>query len=167
MNEIKALRNLMKQLRQHHEYLLTLAEQKTTAIRNSHRKALKDVMLLEQEEVRTLRQMERERVRVVARVVEQYCPHLESTETMMDWLPYLPDGERTKVEGFREELQTVIQQLKAQNELNQQLLQDGLAVVRATLKAFYPSEDYIGYTSSATVRKPAVDERFSAFDSRA
>ncbi|QQK77909.1 flagellar protein FlgN [Salicibibacter cibarius] len=166
MNEIVALKENLENLIHHHEYLLTLAGKKTKAIQRSDRKALEEIVRLEQGEARTLRQLEKERRRVVTTFIDHHCPHLEADAPMMQWVSYVPEKERLEVEKQRERLQTAIRHLQAKNNLNQQLLNDGLAFVSAMLDAIR-FEDYTMYTSAANTKKTNEHERFSTFDSRA
>ncbi|WP_160112491.1 flagellar protein FlgN [Salicibibacter kimchii] len=166
MNEIRALKESLEKLIQHHEYLLTLADKKTKAIQRSNRKTLEEIVRLEQGEVRTLRQLEKERQRVVATFIDRHCPHLEVDVPMMQWISYVPEKDRWELDEQREKLQTAIRHLQDKNNLNQQLLNDGLAVVGAMLNAIR-HEDYTMYTSAADTKKTNEYERFSTFDSRA
>ncbi|SDI45078.1 flagellar protein FlgN [Natribacillus halophilus] len=167
MSEIAGLKEVIERLRQHHEYLLTLAGQKMTAIGKADRQALEEIVRFEQEERRVLRQLEAERMSIVSALIERYCPHLERNAPIAEWLPYLPEQERRDIEGARENLQTRLNDLRAKNELNQQLLEDGLVIVRATLDALQREEGFITYTSAADAKVSNGYERYSAIDSRA
>ncbi|QQK81581.1 flagellar protein FlgN [Salicibibacter cibi] len=166
MNEIAALKESLENLNKHHEYLLTLAGKKTRAIQRSDHKTLEEIVRLEQGEVRTLRQLDKERRRFVATFIGRHCPHLETDAPMMQWISHVPEKERLEVEEQRDRLQTAIRHLQDKNDLNQQLLNDGLAIVGAMLDAIR-LEDYTMYTSTANTKTTNEHERFSTFDSRA
>lgn len=166
MNDIVTLKESLERLNQHHEYLLALAAKKTKAIQNSDREVLEEIVRLEQGEVRSLRQMEKERRRMVATFIDRHCPHLETDAPMERWISYVPEKERGELEEHKKKLQATIRDLQEKNGLNQQLLNDGLAMVTAMLGAVR-QEEYTVYTSAANTKKTNDFKRFSTFDSKA
>ena len=94
-------------------------------------KFLKD----EQKYVKAIEQVERERQHTVASLIGNQS---QST-SLTDVVKYVSDEERGKLLGQRERLLQLVNQLKSQNQLNQQLIYNSLQYVNLTLDMLRPA----------------------------
>lgn len=168
MKGFSAVQNAFVRLHEYHVHLLTLAREKTAMIRKNSVKDLHEIVRREQKAIRELRKLERERQQTVETLTVNICPADVRAEMMNDWLPYLADQERSALEVLRDQLREVIEALRIQNALNQQLLGDSLAVVQTTLRALQSSTDAVAYSpitkvSGRSDQAPPI----SMFDSKA
>ncbi|MGG6433313.1 flagellar protein FlgN [Anoxybacillus sp. D401a] len=138
---------LMEKLLKLHRGLLQLAKQKTEAIKKSDIGALQDMMNKEQTYVMAIRQLESERMRLLA--------HLREEErTVRCYAKQLEETERATLLQLAGDLSETIAQLKQQNELNMQLLQQSLQFIHFTLDVIMPNEHDITYDPKRTDELP-------------
>ncbi|WP_461202401.1 flagellar protein FlgN [Anoxybacillus sp. TBDG-1] len=130
--------DLMQKLLTFHRGLLQLAEQKTEAIKKSDISTLQQMMTKEQKYVMAIRQLESERMSLLS--------HMSKEErTVSRYAEQLEEKERTKLLQLANELSDTIARLKAQNELNMQLLQQSLQFIHFTLDLMIPNEQDVTY----------------------
>ncbi|WP_297990094.1 flagellar protein FlgN [uncultured Anoxybacillus sp.] len=139
--------DLMQKLLKLHRGLLQLAKQKTEAIKKSDIGALQDMMNKEQTYVMAIRQLESERMRLLAHLPEE-------ERTVRRFAEQLPQQERGALLELADELSALIGELKQQNELNMQLLQQSLQFIHFTLDAIMPNEHDITYDPKRTDELP-------------
>ncbi|EMT45889.1 flagellar protein FlgN [Anoxybacillus flavithermus] len=139
--------DLMQKLLKLHRGLLQLAKQKTEAIKKSDVVTLQDMMNKEQTYVMAIRQLESERMRLLA--------HLHEEErTVRRYAEQLEETERATLLQLASDLSETIAHLKQQNELNMQLLQQSLQFIHFTLDVIMPNEHDITYDPKRTDELP-------------
>ncbi len=138
--------DLMQKLLTFHRGLLQLAEQKTEAIKKSDISTLQQMMTKEQKYVMAIRQLESERMSLLS--------HMSEERTVSRYAEQLEEKERTKLLQLANELRDTIARLKAQNELNMQLLQQSLQFIHFTLDLMIPNEQDVTYDPKRTDELP-------------
>ena len=153
----KIIQNLTNLLRMH-KSLLDLATKKTDIIVESNMEELDALIKTEQAHVAAIEQLERQRQQLVTDYLVAKGSASSLTPTVAELIEAADAPNKAKIQTIREELLTIIDALKAKNELNQKMVYQSLQMVNMTLDMMRPQPtaqaDTMNY-SSKEVRRPA------------
>ncbi|WP_108307331.1 flagellar protein FlgN [Metalysinibacillus jejuensis] len=153
----KIIQNLTNLVRMH-KSLLDLATKKTDIIVESNMEELDALIKKEQAHVAAIEQLERQRQQLVTDYLAAKGSAPSLTPTVAELIEAADAPNKAKIQTIREELLTIIDALKAKNELNQKMVYQSLQMVNMTLELMRPrpaaQADTMNY-SSKEVRRPA------------
>ena len=153
----KIIQNLTNLLRMH-KSLLDLATKKTDIIVESNMEELDALIKKEQAHVAAIEQLERQRQQLVTDYLAAKGSAPSLTPTVAELIEAADAPNKAKIQTIREELLTIIDALRAKNELNQKMVFQSLQMVNMTLDMMRPQPaaqaDTMNY-SSKEVRRPA------------
>ena len=149
-----------------HKGLLHLANKKTEILKNGDMEALTEVIKEEQKYATAIKQIERERVHAVETMYDN-LPSPKNDGTLTECIALAEGEEREALERLRDDLSTVLAELKDVNLLNQQLIQQSLYFVNVTLDMVLPQPQDINYGKRSGDNSSAYENRRSMFDSKA
>ncbi|WP_019153845.1 flagellar protein FlgN [Robertmurraya massiliosenegalensis] len=132
---------LMEQLLKLHKSLLGIAVKKTDIIKKSDIEPLELVLKEEQKHIAAIRKIEEEREKSTSALF----PNLDSP-TIKDCIEVMDGTEKQRLTEVANNLNNVLKELKEQNHLNQQLIQQSLHFVNVTLNLFTPQPESINYS---------------------
>ncbi|WP_059103366.1 flagellar protein FlgN [Shouchella shacheensis] len=155
------MKETLDQLTQIHEELLSSAYEKQNS--------------LLQQDMAALDTTTRQETSLVAKVrffEKQLKARLESitmgaNRTFSEWLATSDDPDNTELQEAHEKLRATIEKVKQVNGVNQQLIQDSLSYVQASLQVLRPSEEDTRYTKKASHLDKGTSQGRSIFDSKA
>lgn len=153
----KIIQNLTNLVRMH-KSLLDLATKKTDIIVESNMEELDALIKKEQAHVAAIEQLERQRQQLVTDYLAAKGSASSLTPTVAELIEAADAPNKAKIQTIREELLTIIEALRAKNELNQKMVYQSLQMVNMTLELMRPrpaaQADTMNY-SSKEVRRPA------------
>lgn len=153
----KIIQNLTNLVRMH-KSLLDLATKKTDIIVESNMEELDALIKKEQAHVAAIEQLERQRQQLVTDYLAAKGSAPSLTPTVAELIEAADAPNKAKIQTIREELLTIIDALRAKNELNQKMVYQSLQMVNMTLELMRPrpaaQADTMNY-SSKEVRRPA------------
>ena len=153
----KIIQNLTNLVRMH-KSLLDLATKKTDVIVESNMEELDALIKTEQAHVAAIEQLERQRQQLVTDYLAAKGSASSLTPTVAELIEAADAPNKAKIQTIREELLTIIDALRAKNELNQKMVYQSLQMVNMTLDMMRPQPmtqaDTMNY-SSKEVRRPA------------
>lgn len=153
----KIIQNLTNLVRMH-KSLLDLATKKTDIIVESNMEELDALIKTEQAHVAAIEQLERQRQQLVTDYLAAKGSASSLTPTVAELIEAADAPNKAKIQTIREELLTIIDALRAKNELNQKMVYQSLQMVNMTLELMRPrpaaQADTMNY-SSKEVRRPA------------
>lgn len=153
----KIIQNLTNLVRMH-KSLLDLATKKTDVIVESNMEELDALIKTEQAHVAAIEQLERQRQQLVTDYLAAKGSASSLTPTVAELIEAADAPNKAKIQTIREELLTIIEALRAKNELNQKMVYQSLQMVNMTLDMMRPQPmtqaDTMNY-SSKEVRRPA------------
>lgn len=153
----KIIQNLTNLVRMH-KSLLDLATKKTDIIVESNMEELDALIKKEQAHVAAIEQLERQRQQLVTDYLAAKGSASSLTPTVAELIEAADAPNKAKIQTIREELLTIIDALRAKNELNQKMVYQSLQMVNMTLELMRPrpaaQADTMNY-SSKEVRRPA------------
>lgn len=162
---IDPLLSIMDKLEKMHKSLLKLAYHKTELIKIGDMAGLDQMIKDEQTHVAAISQLEQQRQKVVTDYLGAKGIALTGQATVADVMEAANDPkEKEKLQEIRKRLLLVIDQLKKQNDLNQQMVFQSLQFVNMTLDLLRPQPDQINY-SKKEVRGRNMQKTY--FDSKA
>lgn len=133
---MEVLQNLYKL----HSSLHEIAVKKTDIIKNGDIESLNGIMKEENKHVQAIMKLEEAR----QKAAKQICPELDKP-TVSDCLNQLHESEQECLLAAAEKLTEMVEQLKEQNHLNQQLLHNSLQFVHFSLNLLRPQPASINY----------------------
>ncbi|WLR41490.1 flagellar protein FlgN [Bacillus carboniphilus] len=157
MNSTKLLTSLQSLLDQHLQ-LIELGKQKTTHLRNGNMDELRTLLIEEQRMMKLITQTEKQRIEHTSQFLGE-DDHL----TISACIERLSGEEKCSFENMREQLESVMEQLIFINDLNKQLLKQGLQFASSTLNFILPKEESFNYGKN---NKFNSSERTVLFDSK-
>lgn len=155
----KPLIELLEKLLKLHKSLTQVASEKTEVLKKGDVEALNTLMKNEQTHINAIRLIEQQRVKTLAKLLPG-----EKDPTLRDCLPLFEESVQQEVITLQEKLVQQIDQLKAANDLNQQLLEQSLQFVMLNLDLFLP-ENMPNYSKEN--EEPSTNSNLSLFDSKA
>jgi uncharacterized protein YicC (UPF0701 family) len=122
-----------------HKSLFELAERKTEILKGNDIAELNSLLKEEQRHIYAIQQMEEQRKNATAKMVQS------SDQALSALIAAVNDEERTMIVDLKERLTEVIEKLKRQNDLNQQLIQQSLQFVHLSLDMILPQPEVYNY----------------------
>lgn len=144
-----------------HQNLLKLSERKTDILKKGDIDALNEQMKEEQKYILAIRQLENERIAIVDKLLG---PRVQE-RTLSKCIEASSEPIQTELVNIHENLLKVTQELKAVNELNQQLTHQSLQYVNMSLDMLLPQEQTATYGNPAGTKEKKQSR--SMFDSKA
>lgn len=144
-----------------HQNLLTLSVQKTEILKKGDIVALNEQMKEEQKYILAIKQMENERIAIVDKLLG---PRVQE-KTLSKCIEVAREPIRSELAGLLEDFVKVTRDLKAVNELNQQLTHQSLQYVNMSLDMLLPQEQTATYGNPAGTKEKKQTR--SMFDSKA
>jgi flagellar biosynthesis/type III secretory pathway chaperone len=148
-----------------HKGLLELANKKTEVLKKGDMEALSEMMKEEQKYIAAVKQIEKERIVVVEKIIS-VLGHAQTEPTLTACIELVDEPERSALKRLRDNLVAVVAELRNINELNQQLLQQSLQFVNMTLNMIMPQPKEVNYRKPNTA-PASYEESRSLFDSKA
>ncbi|PYZ92783.1 hypothetical protein CR194_14110 [Salipaludibacillus keqinensis] len=128
-----------------HERFNEQAVRKEEVIKKGDMEGLEQVMKDESPLIQQLRKLENTRHHLVQQWMDEKGLVKENV-TMAQLTPLFPEEEREELQYWQQRLMTEIHQLKEQNRLNEQMLQDSLRFVNLSLDAMSPQNQFSSYS---------------------
>ncbi|WP_404356196.1 flagellar protein FlgN [Cytobacillus firmus] len=132
----EALTATMEKLHKLHKSLYELAVKKTDMIKTGDMDALNQMLKDEQAHIAAIGKMEQER----QRVSQDLVPDLPSP-SLGDCLSMLSEEDKHPLNGLKDQLSMLIQELKERNQLNQQLIYQSLQFVNMSMSLVQPQQN--------------------------
>lgn len=166
---VQPIIQILEKLEKMHKSLLELAYKKTEIVKNGDMGELDLMLKNEQSHVAAIETLEKQRQQLVKEYLNKkgllgveeptLLQLIEATETA---------EEKRQIETIREQLMSVIDDLKEQNEMNQKLILQSLQVVNMTLEMFRPQRpEQINYSGKSVRGEKYNGSKKSYFDSQA
>ncbi|MEK4497056.1 flagellar protein FlgN [Ureibacillus sp. FSL W8-0352] len=163
---VQPIISILEKLEKMHKSLLEHAYRKTELVKNNDMEELDKILKVEQSHVAAIEQLEQLRQKKVVEYFQSKGIEMSSVPTIAELLEAVEDEEeRQKLADVRNRLLKLVENLKIQNDLNQQLIYNSLQLVNVTLNMLRPQPEEINY-SEKTVRGGNAP-RQSLFDSQA
>ncbi|MGE6257329.1 flagellar protein FlgN [Heyndrickxia sporothermodurans] len=145
-----------------HEKLYDLSLAKTELIKKGDMEGLQSILKDEQTFVAAIQTMEVKRQEAAKQLLGKED---ESEITLTDCIAAVPGDQKDSLDALQSNLISIIEKLRAQNELNQMLTHQSLQFVNMTLDMLQPRPEAMNYSrpDQQTAKKPAV----SLFNSKA
>jgi flagellar biosynthesis/type III secretory pathway chaperone len=150
---------IMEKLCALHEILYQLEQEKEKIVKENNVDGLNKLLAKEQKYIAAIQTMERERKKVVANWLGQ------ENATISDCIEKAVDKEKEKLFQLREKLIDIVESLKQQNHLNQQLIYQSLQFITFSLNLLHPQPKDTTY--SPPNQKMKERHGRSLFDSKA
>lgn len=146
-----------------HESLLSISEQKTTAIKDGNMENLQPLLVKERKHVQALEQVEANRQTEVGNWFAE-IDRQTGEQTITAMLALIEDKEEQKaLADVTIQLTKAVTELKGQEQLNQSLIQQSLQFVEFSLNMMSPSIKNLNYGN----KKETESVERSVFDSKA
>ncbi|MEK4285463.1 MULTISPECIES: flagellar protein FlgN [Ureibacillus] len=163
---VQPIISILEKLEKMHKSLLEHAYKKTELVKNNDMEELDKMLKVEQSHVAAIEQLEQLRQKKVVEFFQLKGIKVSSPPSVAELLEVIEDEEESQqLSDVRNRLLKVIDDLKKQNDLNQQLIYNSLQLVNVTLNMLRPQPEEINY-SEKTVRGGNAP-RQSLFDSQA
>jgi hypothetical protein len=144
-----------------HRNLLTLSERKTDILKKGDIDALNEQMKEEQKYILAIKQLENERIALVDKLLG---PRVQE-KTLSKCIEVATEPIQSELVELHDDLVKVTHDLKAVNELNQQLTHQSLQYVNMSLGMLLPQEQTATYCNPAGAKEKKQSR--SMFDSKA
>lgn len=144
-----------------HQHLLKLSERKSDILKKGDIDALNEQMKEEQKYILAIKQVENERIALVDKILG---PRVQE-KTLTKCIEAASEPIRSELEQLYEDLVRVTHDLRAVNELNQQLTHQSLQYVNMSLDMLVPQEQTVTYGNPAGTKEKKQTR--SMFDSKA
>lgn len=152
---IPSIISMLEKLAALHDAFYELTTRKAEIVKKNNLEDLQALTKEEKKYVTAIQQLEEQRA--------QASGHRTISELMED----ASETEKKDLHQLKERLSDTIARIKEQNELNQQLLQQSLQFVTATISAFNPEPKAMTYEKTANIKKNTNAPMRSMFDSKA
>lgn len=141
---IQQVATILAEIIQVHKQFNELASEKTDIIQKSDMPALNDLLKKETVLIKRLKKLEQDRILAVNEYLNKKEMPLDGA-TIEQLIEVAQEEEKDVLNKLQKALLAEIDQLKKQNELNQQLLEDSLHFVNLTLDLIAPDPDEVNY----------------------
>lgn len=163
---VQPIISILEKLEKMHKSLLEHAYRKTELVKNNDMAELDNMLKVEQSHVAAIEQLEEERQQKVMEYFRSKGIEVSTPPTVLELIEATEDEkERKQLADIRERLLQVIEQLKRQNDLNQQLIFNSLQLVNVTLNMLRPQPEPFNYSGKNASGGGVL--RQSMFDSKA
>src|SRR5690625_399361 len=158
---------IMNDLTDAHKQLLNLCEQKLSNIKNNNMEELSKVLNIERKYIQKIDQLETKRQKVIEEFISRHnIPVVEKTASQL--LQHLKNSnERVILEKQIVKLIEVIVQLRAIEQLNEELLQQSMEFVQTSLDLFDLTIKNYNYNNHLSEQSSQSSKNRSIFDSKA
>ncbi|GEL78712.1 flagellar protein FlgN [Tenuibacillus multivorans] len=155
----------LEKLYQLNESLLTLSKQKTELVKKSQIDEFNELLMKERKHAQAIEQVESKRVKLTDEWFQQHAPN-ESEQTISQLIELLEDEAlKGQLQEVYEKLIYNLADLKQQEALNQDLIQQSLQFIELSMEMFQPQSKNINYDK--TKDQPNQKPNTSVFDSKA
>ncbi|MFC0272216.1 flagellar protein FlgN [Metabacillus herbersteinensis] len=144
-----------------HEQLYKVALQKSEILKKDLIDELREILKQEQKLVQAIKQIEAERILITAEYLNR-----EQELTLRACIDQADGLAKERLQTIHHEFQSIMDKLKAVNQLNQQLTQQSLQFVSISLDMLMPQENAQNYNRPDQSKGTATNRR-SIFDSKA
>ncbi|QOR66256.1 flagellar protein FlgN [Cytobacillus suaedae] len=148
-----------------HQNLLNLTKNKTEILKSGDMEALNLQMNEENKYILAIKQIENDRIKQVQQILQNYRLR-EEEQTLSKCIDFTVEPVKSKLRSTQLELTRVIDELKKENELNQQLIQQSLQFVNASIGMLRPETQTTNYKHPEKKQSTDTGNR-SMFDSKA
>ncbi|WP_017756449.1 flagellar protein FlgN [Calidifontibacillus oryziterrae] len=148
-----------------HKSLYQLAKQKTEMIKTGDIEAIRSLIKDETRHIQAIKKFETEVMNNTKEYLEQKG-YTSSEFTLNDCINLLNETDKTKLTQLKTALENQITELKFQNDLNQQMLEQSLQFVNLSLDIIMPDIDSFNYDRPGQNQQAGQEGR-SVFDSKA
>jgi flagellar biosynthesis/type III secretory pathway chaperone len=162
---VKAITQIIERLLEIHEGLVDLASKKVEPIKKGDMPTLEKLVREESKLAHKLQTTELLRAKVVRTFLLEKGEAPEDA-TLSDVKRYATDAEQKQLEQFQNMLVEYVVKLKAQNELNQSLIEESLRFVNLSLDLMIPHKEDVSYNPRERDDRP-FEGGHSLFDSKA
>ncbi|NLY80407.1 MAG: flagellar protein FlgN [Lysinibacillus sp.] len=164
---VQSIISILEKLEKMHKSLLEHAYRKTEIVKNNDMAELDELLKIEQSHVAAIETLEQQRQIKVKEYFQLKGIETPESPTVAQLIEVTEnEAERKQLEDVRERLLKIIDELKAQNELNQQMIFNSLQFVNMSLNLLRPQPEQFNY-SGKEVRGANVAPKKSLFDSQA
>ncbi|MDX8363819.1 flagellar protein FlgN [Cytobacillus sp. IB215665] len=161
---VQALQSTLQKMYKIHKSLYDLGTKKTDIVKKGDIKALDTLLKDEQKHVAAIRTLDEERKKQVYKMVSGHTI-AGSEPTVTDCIDIAAGDDKQQLIHIQSQLTQIINELKQQNELNQQLLYQSLQFVNISLDMLLPQPEVFNYEKPAMSEGPQPSR--SLFDSKA
>ncbi|UOQ94401.1 flagellar protein FlgN [Halobacillus shinanisalinarum] len=158
---IDSIVDQMERLKQLHESLLTVSNNKTEALKSNDTEALQGILAQERKHVQAINSLEKKRLAVVAEwSVAAGFTH--GDPTVSDILDVVEGAERERLQETYDSFIIVLADLKQQEVLNAELTKQSLQFIHVSLDLLQPSLSQMNYGKPAGTegqKRPVFDSK--------
>lgn len=130
----------MDKLYKLHVSLYEVAKRKTEIVKRGDMDSLNSIMKEEQAHIAAIKKVEEER----QNAVNEILPHKENP-TVLECIGAVDHGVQQELVAMKDKLMDIVNELKEQNYLNQQLVHHSLQFVNVSLNVLRPQPQNINY----------------------
>lgn len=154
----------MNELYKHHQQLLELSKHKTELVKDGDMKQFQSLLAKERKTVRLMEQTEAKRIETVQAWYKENDLPLDDV-TVTNLLSHLEEEKhKQELEQAAVNLAEVLMELKRQEKLNEDLIQQSMQFVQFSLNVMLPTIENINYGKKD---ENSVATKRSVFDSKA
>lgn len=165
---VEKIVSVLMRLERMHKSLLELAYKKTELIKIGNMEELNQMLKDEQAHVAAIEQLEQQRQNLVTEYLREKGITHSDSPTVADVIKVAErPEEKEQLETIRNQLILVIDDLRKQNDLNQQLVFQSLQFVNITLDLLRPRPEQINYSGNEVRGTQQVTHKKTYFDSQA
>ena len=165
---VQPIIQILEKLEKMHKSLLELAFKKTELVKIGDMGELDSMLKNEQSHVAAIELLEKQRQQLVNDYLTEKKITIAGTPTVLHVIEVTESEiERRQLEKVREQLISVIDELKKQNDLNQKLVFQSLQFVNMTLDMLRPRPEQMNYSSNSVRGEGNSRPKKSYFDSQA
>ncbi|WP_226580615.1 flagellar protein FlgN [Halobacillus litoralis] len=162
---ITGIINPLSQLKQLHDSLLTLSKRKTEALKKNETTEMQQVLTQERKHIQAIQKIENQRMTAVEEWFNGKGIRKEQW-TISVLIDALEGEEKRELQTVYEGLVLVLADLKQQESLNAELIQQSMQFINLSLNMLQPSLQTMNYGSQETRGSEETPKR-SLFDSKA
>ncbi|MFC7685730.1 flagellar protein FlgN [Ureibacillus sp. GCM10028918] len=164
---VRPIISILEKLEKMHQSLLKLANQKTELVKKGDMDGLDTIIKNEQSHVAAIEVLEKQRQQMVTDYLRAKGIALSDTPTVARVIEAAElEEERHQLDEISQQLMSVIDDLRKQNDLNQKLVFQSLQFVNMSLDMLQPRPEEINY-SGKSARGETTAPKKSMFDSQA
>ncbi|TFB24381.1 flagellar protein FlgN [Filobacillus milosensis] len=162
---IQKITEHLEKLYQLNESLLTLSKQKTELVKKSKIDEFNELLMKERKHAQAIEQVEAKRVELTDEWFMKHAPN--TSEKTLSQMIELVEGEaeKEKLQTVYENLIVNLADLKQQEALNQDLIQQSLQFIELSMEMFQPNSKNMNYDKPKGQQGKSSSQ--SVFDSKA
>ncbi|HET7626969.1 MAG TPA: flagellar protein FlgN [Bacillales bacterium] len=163
---VEAIVRTMVSLVDVHAKMTEMAREKTEILKEADVEALEAQLKKEEPYIEKIKELETLRVKQMHEWLEENGQTME-TATSTSFLSLFAGEAKEKLTAVFADLTRSVNELKAQNRLNQQLIEQSLQFVNVTADLLQPGNEPVGYGKSRQTGPNQRQNQRSVFDSKA